>query len=451
MTTIGRLRSIPAMTWAIMLAGLAAAGIVVVLASVADPSTTLTASFHVVSPVSGGYHGRYTIHNSASRPVSGWTVAFDLPTGTTVRSVSAARLTRHANHYQFTATNREALVAAHGDRTFDFDTKGSGTPSNCSVNRMSCAGAAMSKLSRDASPSPTRSPNRPSGPRSGQPPSRTPSRGASPSTGPTGRAVPVATADQLSAALADARSGDTITLAAGRYEGAFATVHSGTDGAPITLTGPRTAVLSNPSGYGLHLDGASFWRLVGFTVADSAQGVVLDASSHDVLDGVEVTGTGAEGVLLRAASSDNLVTRSWIHHAGAGLTVSDGSDRDQVADNRFGPDIAAGYLAVNAGTTGGVVSGNTFDGAAVDAWVAVQGSRYTFTANTASGMALVAYRVSGCGNVWRDNRSDLGGAGEYAVQVGDRPECAADPDVVYASNTVVGATKGLTDLPVTVN
>src|SRR5256885_13588323 len=101
MTAIARLRSIPAMVWATLLAGLAAAGIVATLASVAGTATTLTASFHVVSTVSGGYHGRYTVHNSGARPVNGWTVAFDLPAGTSIPRLSAAQPTPHPAHHPF--------------------------------------------------------------------------------------------------------------------------------------------------------------------------------------------------------------------------------------------------------------------------------------------------------------------------------------------------------------
>jgi hypothetical protein len=209
-------------------------------------------------------------------------------------------------------------------------------------------------------------------------------------------------------------------------------------------------VLSNPAGTGLHLGGTGFWHLTGFTVADSTQGIVLDSSSHNILDGVEVTGVAGEGVLLGGGSSDNVVRRAWVHHSGVGLALAAGSDRNQVLDGRFGPEIAAAYLDVREGTAGGVVGGNTFDGPAVAAWVAVKGNGYAFTGNAGSGAAPAGYAVAGCGNVWRDNRSDLGGAGEYAIAAG-QADCAGNPNVVYASNTVTGATKGLTDIPVTVN
>ena len=63
------------------------------------------------------------------------------------------------------------------------------------------------------------------------------------SVGCDGGGTDVATADQLTAALAAAKPGDLIRLAAGDYAGHFTLATAGTAGAPITLCGPRTAVL----------------------------------------------------------------------------------------------------------------------------------------------------------------------------------------------------------------
>ena len=45
--------------------------------------------------------------------------------------------------------------------------------------------------------------------------------------------------------------------------------------------------------------------------------------------------------------------------------------------------------------------------------------------------------------------SDLGGVGQYAINITSVSKCSAMPNVVYASNTVTGAVKGLTNAPVT--
>ena len=123
----------------------------------------------------------------------------------------------------------------------------------------------------------------------------------------------------------------TITLGAGAYRGEdvrtgnrsepgrfFATT-PGRPEAPITLRGPRAAVIDGGGtggGYGLHLVDADHWRLEGFTVSSASKGIVLDLSSHVRIDGVRVTDIGAEGVHFRSFSSDNVITNSDVDHTG---------------------------------------------------------------------------------------------------------------------------------------
>ncbi|HKG52582.1 MAG TPA: hypothetical protein VKB14_19295 [Actinomycetales bacterium] len=88
---------------------------------------------------------------------------------------------------------------------------------------------------------------------------------------------------------------------------------------PCAIRGGREAVLGGqgPTGhYGLHLKGASHWTLSGFTVVNASKGIVLDAPSHDMLDGVEVKNIGAEGIHLRSFSSDDAVRHSVVHNTG---------------------------------------------------------------------------------------------------------------------------------------
>ena len=327
-----------------------------------------------------------------------------------------------------------------------------------------------------------------------------------PPTGGGGRTVPVSTADQLTAALAGARPGDTIKLAAGQYSGAFFATTSGTATHPVTLTGPATAVLSSPGilscdpnvpsspaglmycGYGLHLNRVSYWRLTGFTVANSPKGIILDGSSHNVLDGVTVHDTGDEGVHFRAGSADNVIQNSTVHDTGRnqpgfgeGLyfgsaksnwvkygengTGPDHSDRNQALNNHIGPNVAAESVDIKEGTVGGVVRGNTLDGRGMqganfaDALIDVKGSGYTISGNHGSysgGSVLTdgnqVHQIVapyGCANVFQGNDLNLGGASGYGFNVTDQSRCRTDPNVVYASNTVTGAAKGLTNVPVT--
>ncbi|RKN40524.1 hypothetical protein D7294_18170 [Streptomyces hoynatensis] len=303
------------------------------------------------------------------------------------------------------------------------------------------------------------------------------------------RTVEVADAAELAAALAGAEPGDTISLAPGEYAGPFTATASGTEEEPITLTGPREAVLSAASGYGLHLDGADHWTLTGFTVSGAPKGIVLDEADHVLIAEVEVSHTGTEAVHFRSGSADGVIRDSFIHDTGLtqpqygegvyigsavshwgdfgedGGTGPDRSDRVQVLGNTFGPGVAAEHVDVKEGTRDGVLRGNTFVGDGMsgenyaDSWVDVKGDGYLIESNTGSfggeGALLDGYQTHtavegyGCGNTFRANDSDLGGAAGYAIHVTNQSRCAAAPQVVTADNTVTGAGSGLTNIEVT--
>jgi len=317
------------------------------------------------------------------------------------------------------------------------------------------------------------------------------------------RVVRVSTAAELAAAMAAAQPGDTIRMADGEYRGEAFTTVSGTPSRPITLVGSRRAVIVNdwfeqpttpcPSGhtgYGVWLDGASHWRLHGFTVADSKKGIVVDRAKDVIISGVSVHHTADEAVHFRRSTTDSAIIGSTIHTAGLvqpgfgeGVYIGsaygnwrchgqdggpDASNRIRVIGNRFGPNIAAEHIDIKEGTTGGQVIGNVFDGCGLtgknsgDSWVDAKGSDYLFVGNVGT------YRPSegsvfthgyetheqynlgyGCGNVFRGNLSHLAGVGGYAVNVTNQDRCAGNPNVVYNSNLVFDAVEGLTNIPIT--
>ncbi|SDK29945.1 discoidin domain-containing protein [Nonomuraea jiangxiensis] len=323
-----------------------------------------------------------------------------------------------------------------------------------------------------------------------------------------GSTVDVATAAQLSAALSAAQPGQTIRLAAGEYRGAFLAQRAGTASAPITLTGPTNAVLVNDgpsgtapscpaptsgwdSGYGLWLFGANYWRLNGFTVKDSKKGIVLDNSRNVTIDGVYVHHTDEEAVHFRRSSADGVIQNSRIDNAGLvqpgygeGVYIGsansnwschgnsggvDRSDRVRVLNNVIGPNVAAEHIDIKEGTFDGVIRGNTFNGRGItgqnsgDSWVDAKGIGYLIENNTGNfsspGTFANGYEThnpstspsfaNGCGNIWRSNRSDLGGVGAYAIRITSTSKCSGNPNVVYSSNTVTNARSGLTNIPVT--
>lgn len=128
--------------------------------------------------------------------------------------------------------------------------------------------------------------------------------------------IEVSTAAQLKSALTAAAPGDTIHLADGTYTGNFKTSIAASSGSRITLTGSAKAVLTAGGGYGLHLNGASYWTVQGITVTGGQKGVVIDSAKGVVVDTVTVHGLDMEGVHFRNSSTDGTIKNSRIYDTG---------------------------------------------------------------------------------------------------------------------------------------
>lgn len=285
--------------------------------------------------------------------------------------------------------------------------------------------------------------------------------------------VTVRAAEQLTAALAGAAPGAVIVLADGTYDGSFTAHTSATAARPITLCGSPAAVLDGggaDSGYTLHLDGASYWKLSGFTVRGGQKGVVVDGGQHDLITGLTIENVGDEALHLRAASSDNLVSANVIrttglHQAkfGEGVYVGsarsnwckqsacgpDRSDRNTIENNTISA-TSAESVDIKEGTTGGVLRGNAFSGTgmkAADSWVDVKGNGWTISTNRGVDAPVDGYQVHrildgwGMDNTFTGNVSDVGGDG-YAVNVTND----GDGNHVACNNTESHAGKGLTNV-----
>jgi hypothetical protein len=128
------------------------AAAVAVTAISASAAGSVTATFSKDSDWGTGYQGKYTIINGTSASISAWTVAFDLPTGTTMGTYWDTLITVSGQHV--VAKNREynGTVAPGGSATFGFVVSGSGSPTHCTVNGGACTGG--------PAPSPTTSPTK---------------------------------------------------------------------------------------------------------------------------------------------------------------------------------------------------------------------------------------------------------------------------------------------------
>ncbi|MFD7531070.1 right-handed parallel beta-helix repeat-containing protein [Streptomyces sp. NPDC059849] len=297
---------------------------------------------------------------------------------------------------------------------------------------------------------------------------------ASATTAGAATAIDVSTAAQLKSALTAAAPGDTIRLADGTYTGNFKATAPGTASARITLTGSAKAILTAGGGYGLHLDGASYWTVKGITVTGGQKGIMADTATGVVIDSVTVHDLDMEGVHFRRSSRNGVIKNSRIYdtgHDGRGMgegvyvgtagDLSDRSDGVQILQNTIGPGVGGENIDIKEGTTGARIIGNTFDGSGLtganydDSWVDVKGNDVLVEGNKGSRTTNNGYETHtqqsgwGCGTVFRDNTSDLTGAkGDKRLAINVTNYGTDCPTTVYSSNTVTGG-KGLTNIAVT--
>ncbi|MGW0700432.1 right-handed parallel beta-helix repeat-containing protein [Streptomyces sp. NPDC002867] len=286
--------------------------------------------------------------------------------------------------------------------------------------------------------------------------------------------IDVDTAAELKAALTAARPDDTIQLADGTYTGNFRTTVDGSSSARITLTGSPMAVLKAGGGYGLHLNGASYWTVKGITVTGGQKGIMTDTADDVVIDSVTVHGLDMEGVHFRSSSRNGVIRNSRIYdtgndgrgmgegvYVGSAGGTSDRSDNAQILHNTIGPDVGGEAIDIKEGTTGARIIGNTFDGRGLtgahydDSWVDVKGNKVLVENNTGKNTTNNGFETHtqqsgwGCGTVFRGNRSDLTGTtGSKQLAINVTNHSTSCPTTVYANNTVTGG-KGLTNIPVT--
>ncbi|MGW2699588.1 right-handed parallel beta-helix repeat-containing protein [Streptomyces sp. NPDC001340] len=294
------------------------------------------------------------------------------------------------------------------------------------------------------------------------------------SPAPAAPTIEVGTAAQLKTALSSAKPGDTIHLADGTYTGNFKAASPAGATARITLTGSPRAVLTASGGYGLHLNGASYWTVSGLTVTGGQKGIMIDSAKGVVVDGVTVHGLDMEGVHFRNSSTDGAIRNSRIYdtgndgrgmgegvYVGTANTLSDKSDRIQILNNTIGPDVGGENVDIKEGTTGAQIVGNTFDGSGLtganydDSWVDVKGDNVLVQDNTGRNTSNDGYQTHtqqsgwGCGTVFKNNKSTLTGTtGSTQLAINVTNYSTACRTTVYSSNTATGG-RGLTNITVT--
>jgi hypothetical protein len=311
--------------------------------------------------------------------------------------------------------------------------------------------------------------------------------GSSPTPGPAtsapgtaacdgGDVVDVANADGLRQALDGARPGQVIRLSDGRYEGHFVATAQAEAGNPIRLCGTRNAVLDGgdiSGGYTLHLDGASYWHVLGLTVTGGQKGVMVDSGVGNRIEGLLVTSMGDEAIHLRRTSTGNVVIGNTVRDTGRrkpkfgeGIYIGsakgnwcrlthcepDRSDNNVVEGN----DIAgttAEAVDIKEGTSDGVLRGNVFDGSGMvkaDSWVDVKGNSWSIEGNTGRSSPQDGFQVHqvldgwGLHTVFSGNTAVLDAPG-YAIHVAG-PRALQDSTTVSCDNVTEGARSGMSNV-----
>ncbi|MGN6645596.1 MAG: right-handed parallel beta-helix repeat-containing protein [Cytophaga sp.] len=298
--------------------------------------------------------------------------------------------------------------------------------------------------------------------------------------------ITVSTATELQNALNTAVAGNTIVLTDGIYSksGGFiipANIN-GTSSNPIILKGTPAAIITSnslSSGYGLGLRGNNFWVLDGFTIYNSAKGIVLDSSHHNIIKNLHVNKTGDEGIHLRSYSSYNSVENCFIdstgtYAAGYGEAIYIGSavsnwptytkgnadtcNYNTVLNNSFGDHVASENIDIKEGTKGGRIAYNTFNGTGLnnqnsaDSWIDVKGNYYTIECNTGSNTIADGFQthilVSGWGdyNIFSNNILAVNTTGYGILITQTSSKGTAYNNVVCTNNTVTGTNNGLTNI-----
>ena len=165
---------------------------VVAVRTDADSASPLAASYQAVTSWGTGYTGQYTIANPGTAAVTGWTLTFQLPDGTSVSSLWDGAYTDDAGKVTVTSDSWDATIKPGGSVSVGFVTMSAGQagqPADCLINGAACQAGGSAAPSGTASAAPSASASS-SAPASPTPP--TPSPSATPSQSPPATPSPSA-------------------------------------------------------------------------------------------------------------------------------------------------------------------------------------------------------------------------------------------------------------------
>ncbi|MBL8159505.1 right-handed parallel beta-helix repeat-containing protein [Candidatus Saccharibacteria bacterium] len=297
--------------------------------------------------------------------------------------------------------------------------------------------------------------------------------------------VNVSDATSLQTALDNAQPGQHIVMADGSYGGKFTITKPAAADKPIKLSGSRGAIIDGGdlnSGYALYLGNADYWHLEGFTITNREKGLMADDIDFTTIKGLYVHTIGNEAIHIRSNSSDNTIDGNEITNTGltniefgegiyvgsannnwgttsVGGTVTiptpDKSDNNKLINNNIYK-TGGESMDIKEGTTGGLIKGNTFDGAEMggpyaDSWIDMKGNGWTIEGNKGKNAKADAFQVHansiegewGHDNIFTGNIIESGVPG-YGFNIG-----SASGNTVKCDNQAPGAAKGLSDIECT--
>ncbi|GAB3116676.1 glycoside hydrolase family 18 chitinase [Streptomyces calidiresistens] len=114
-------------------------GLMVAMAAPAQAAGA-SAAFTKTSEWDTGFGGQWTVTNTGTSSLNGWTLSWSFPSGTTVGSLWNGVLTRSGNTYTVTNESWNGTLAPGQSTTVGFSGTGNGNPTDCRINGASCDG-----------------------------------------------------------------------------------------------------------------------------------------------------------------------------------------------------------------------------------------------------------------------------------------------------------------------
>jgi len=276
---------------------------------------------------------------------------------------------------------------------------------------------------------------------------------------------------QLTAALAAASPGTVIDMTSGTYLGPFTIKVSGTQAAPITLCGPRDAIIDGRrKSHAFYLHGGStlsaavvWWQLIGFQIQNGNKGLDLTNATHITATGLYIHNTIGASVHVNTFSSDNVFNGLTLRSSGAegfyiGSAVSnwclysnclpDKSDRN-VIENSDVAGMTTEPVDIKEGTTGTMVLSNVFDGTTQTVkhdWVNAKGNGALIAGNAGTISPTDGYSVHVVLAGWGQNNTFFANSATGGPGYGFYIQPGASGTVVACGQTVSAFGRGYSNV-----